>query len=185
MNDASNYFIKNAANGDAVATAIGMYVNSYVYPTEKFYTCMAARGRNVQHNFTMLCLEWFRRLSESRNYDERNAAAVKMTKKISEEIRYESLERQKMANGWPPECYFDFRDDAEAVRLFEKYLRLSEDNEKFIYTMLYGVHRTNQQSFSRLCLDWLKKAAEQSGRGRRYVVLARKVAKHACYLPLV
>lgn len=180
-----NCFIENAANGNMVATAIGLYVNSYVYPTEEFYTRMAARGRNVQHNFTMLCLEWFRRLSECLIYDERNEASVKLAKRISEAIQYEPLERQKMANNWPSDCCFNFRNDAEAVRLFEKYLRLSEDNEEFIYTMLHGVHRTNQQSFSRLCLEWLKRSAEQSGRGRRYVVLARKAAKHYCYLPLV
>lgn len=183
----TNYFIENSANGDAVANAIGsLYVNSYTCPTEQFYEYMMLTNKNVKHNFTMLCLEWFRILAETKDYDGRNEASVQTARRIADEIRYEFLGRQKMAkNGILPECNFNYRSDADAVRLLEKYLRLSEDNRAFIYTMLYNVHKTNQQSFSRMCLTWLKKVSELTAKRTRYVILARKAVKHYRYLPLV
>ena len=182
----THYYVEDSANGDMVAKAIGVFVNSYVHPTEKFYEHMLLTGKNVRHNFTMLCLEWFKSLAEMQDVDERNGASVQTAWLIVDEIKYDSLARQKMGkNGILPECYFDYQNDADAVRLFEKYLRLSEDNMAFIYTMLSYVHKTNQQSFSRMCLMWLKKVSEISDGRSKYVVLARKAATHYCYLPLV
>ena len=183
----TNYFIENSANGDAVARAIGsLYVNSYTCPTEQFYECMMQTDKNVKHNFTMLCLEWFKSLAETKTYDARNEASVQTAQRIADEIQYEFLGRQKMAkNGTLPECNFNYRSDGDAVRLLEKYLRLSEDNRAFIYTMLYHVHKTSQQRFSQMCLIWLKKASELTARRTRYVILARKAARHYTRFPFI
>lgn len=182
----THYYVKDSANGDMVAKAIGVFVNSYVHPTEKFYEHMLLTGKNVRHNFTMLCMEWFKSLAEMQDVDERNRASVQTAGLIADEIKYDSLARQKMGkNGILPECYFDYQNDADAVRLFEKYLRLSEDNSAFIHSMLYYVHKTNQQSFSRLCMTWIQKVAELPGKRVRYVILARKAAKHYVRFPLI
>lgn len=182
----TNYFIENSADGDTVARAIGsMYVNSYTCPTEQFYEYMMLTDKNVKHNFTMLCLEWFRNLAKIDGYDERNEASVYTARSIADEIVEEAISRQKLPkNGTLPKCSFNYRSDADAVKLLEKYLRLSKDNKAFIYTMLYHVHRTNQQSFSRLCLKWLKKVSELSSRAR-YVILSQKAVKHYRYLPMI
>lgn len=183
----TNYFIENSANGDSVARAIGsLYVNSYTCPTEQFYECMMQTDKNVKHNFTMLCLEWFKNLAETKAYDERNEASVQTARRIADEIKYEFLCRQKMAkNGVLPECDFNYRSDVDAVRLLEKYMRLSEDNGAFIYTMLYHVHKTTQQRFSQMCLIWLKKVSELTAKRARYVILARKAARHYTRFPFI
>lgn len=183
----TNYFIKDSANGDAVARAIGsIYVNSYTYPTEQFYENMMQADKNVKHNFTMLCLEWFKSLAEIKVYDERNETSVQTARRIADEIKYEILTRQKMSKkGILSECNFNYRSDADAVRLLEQYLRLSEDNREFIYTMLYHVHQTSQQRFSQLCLVWLKKVSELTEKRTRYVTLAQKAAKYYTRFPMI
>lgn len=179
-------YLKNASNGAEVANAIGsLYVNSFTNPGEEFYKQMFAKGRNVKHNFTMLCFEWFSGLARVTNYDERNQAAVDYAQKLNLILQNEQLNRQKMQkDGILIGCDFNYRDDKDAVRLIEKYLRLSEDNNAFIAQMR-NAHRTNQQSFSRLCGRWFQYVSEHSEEKSKYVVMAKKAAELYCDLPLV
>lgn len=177
--------IENVSDGTEVANAISLYVNSFTNPSEKFYAYMFRCARNIQHNFTILCLEWFSALSKMTNYDDRNRASVEYAQKIVPMLQEVDLKRQKMERtGILPECHFNYRDDENAVRLIEKYLRLSENNTAFISKMKYA-HRTNQQSFSRMCGRWFQYVARHSDSRSKYVVLAKKVAKPYQYLPMV
>ena len=181
----SEMVIKNLSDGNEVAGAIEMYVNSFTTPGKKFYEYMLKTEGNVQHNFTMLCLEWFLALANVHSFDGRNEMSVELAKKISEELRYDVLSKRKMAaKGIPHEMTFDYRNDEAAVRLFENYLRLAESNEAFVNKMLHA-HRTNQQSFSRMCVYWLLRLTELSSKRTTCIRLAKKVKKHCRYLPMI
>jgi len=60
-----NYTIEipDVSDGGVIASAVSGYVNSYATPGRHFYECMLERDTDVQHNFTMLCIEWFKQLA--------------------------------------------------------------------------------------------------------------------------
>lgn len=173
-------YILHVADGKEVANAIGgLYVNSFSNPGKDFYECMLKRDRNIKHNFTMLCLEWFRALAKVEYYDERNKASVLYAQSIAPIFRYDEFLRQKTSvNGVASDHVFKYRNDTDAANLLEKYLRLSLNNDDFIAKMLTE-HRINQQSFSRMCCEWFKELSKNSVRHNRYVIMAKKaVAKY-------
>ena len=179
------YAVNNTANGNEVAEMIGLFVNSLKYPSEDFYKLMLQRKENVKHNFTVLCIEWFKKLANTKRYDGRNEASVSMAKDIAMEFEAEVLSKRRMSSkGILPECVNEILDDTAAIRIIEKYLRLSSDNEQFIYTMLYYVHLTNQQSFSKMCAMWLDTLSNEQSK-KQYVLWAKRAVKYYRYLPMV
>lgn len=177
--------MNDISDGLVISSAMGTYVNSYCAPRECFYECMLSKNINVQHNFTLLCLEWFRTLAITDDIDERNMASHEFAIKATNEYRYESLDKRIVSSrGINRYFEFDFRDDEQAAELLERYLRTSDNNEEFMHGML-RVHKTCQQLFSRLCLEWLKRVSELPTRRKHYVVLARKVMKHYTRFPMI
>ena len=177
--------MNDISDGLAVSSALGTYVNSYSAPRELFYKCMLLKNINVQHNFTLLCLEWFRELAKTTSIDGRNEASHEFALKVVNEYRYESLDKRRIsARGVKHYFEFDFRDDMQAAELLEGYLRTSENNDEFMSGML-RVHKTCQQLFSRLCLEWLKRVSELPTKRKHYVILARKVMKHYTRFPMI
>ena len=73
--------------------------------------------------------------------------------------------------------------NSDVRAMFEAYLRLSECNDELIYGLLQ-IHRTSQQSFSRMCCEWFRCAAELTTR-HPYVTLAMRAAKQYHGFPLV
>ena len=67
--------MNDISDGLVISSAMGTYVNSFCTPRERFYECMLSKNINVQHNFTLLCLEWFRTLANTDDVDERNMAS--------------------------------------------------------------------------------------------------------------
>lgn len=176
---------KDISNGTVFASAIGTYVNSYSHPKEQFYTRMLEKSIGIQHNFTMLCLEWFRVLSKWGAFDQRNKASREFAVKAVNEYCFESLNKRKYSSkGVSRHFEFDYTSDEQAADLVEKYLRLSESDNEFMNSML-SIHPTCQQSFTGLCCEWLKRVAELPTRRRPYVVLARKVVKHYTRFPMI
>lgn len=177
--------IKNLSDGKEVASAIGLYVNSLTTPGESFYELMLTKDRNVQHNFTMLCFEWFRTLARYQFGDLRCKASNGYAVVVSLHLKHELFNRQKMSDmGLDKEYDFYFRDDSSAAALIEGYLRLSENNNAFIGQMLRE-HKTNIQSFSRMCCEWFKTLEKEPSSYKRYVVLARKAAKYYNRFPMI
>lgn len=177
--------IKNLSDGKEVASAIGLYVNSFTTPGEIFYEFMLTKDRNVQHNFTMLCLEWFRTLANYQFGDLRCKASIGYAVTISYHLRYESTEKQKISGaGFDKEYDFNYRDDSSAAALIEGYLRLSDNNNAFISQMLHE-HKTNIQSFSRMCCEWFKVLEKEPSRYKKCVTVARKAAKYYNGFPMI
>ena len=177
--------MKDISYGLVVSSAIGTYVNSYCAPGKRFYECMLSKSTNVQHNFTLLCLEWFITLANTTSVDGRNLASHQFAKKAVNEYCNETLNKRKVsAKGVNRYFEFDYRDDEQAAALLERYLRITDDNDEFMHGML-RVHKTCQQLFSRLCLEWLKRVSELPTRRKHYVVLARKVMKHYTRFPMI
>ena len=169
--------IMNVAEGDAVAYAIVTYVNSYEPPKESFYDRMLAKSKRVQHNFTMLCLEWFKLLAETTDHNEQNAASYEYAVQMPYEVRYDLHEKKKLSKLFVKrEFAFDFENDKQAADLFECYLRRSYSDLGFLGAMLC-VHKPCQQMFSRMCCEWLRRVAALPSK-RPYVLLARKAAEH-------
>ncbi len=177
--------IVNVSLGYDVANAMDLYVNAFGDPGKRFSAFMRERSIRVQHNFTMLCLEWFKALAKVDHYDERNQASVEFAKKLSAVLKYDQLSMHKLsARGIEEEFIFDFRDDKSAVELMERYLRMAKDNELFINRMLNN-HRTIQQNFSRLCCSWFGAIADMPARNKPYVVLARKTYANYKGFPMI
>ena len=177
--------IKNISDGSAVAKAVGgLYVNSFTPPDKPFCKQMLKKDPDIQHNFTMLCFEWFSSLARSEYYDDRNAAAVRYARSLSTILDRGNFKRRRLSKqGIRAYMDFNYRDDESAAELMEGYLRLSDDNDKFISTMLYE-HKTNQQSFSRLCCRWFRTLADTDIKGR-YAGLARLAAEKYTGFPMI
>ena len=177
--------LKDISDGNAVACAIGTYVNSYEAPRECFYEHMLNKDTKVQHNFTMLCLEWFRKLAETSDYDDRNAASHKYAMRMPDAVRFDPLTKRQLSSFGVKRAFeFNFDDDAQAADLLERYLRRSDSNYEFICSML-RIHKTCQQLFSRMCCEWFKRVAQLPSTRKSYVVLARKAVGHYTDFPMI
>ena len=153
--------INDVSNGKEVAEAIaGLYVNSLVTPGKKFYECMMKMQESIRYDFTMLCFEWLNALSDCSSYDGRNEASVIFARKVSGIIS--DFDTDRLTRRCESMCGMDldYRNDFSAALLFEHYLFSSESNDEFIRYMINNAHKTNQQSFSRLCCGWLKHLSE-------------------------
>lgn len=171
--------------GKSVAGGIELYVNSFGNPGKAFYDDMLKKSVNIQHNFTILCLDWFKALANTKYFDKRNEASVEYARSIAEVIKYEQTVMRKASSRGVEDIFlFDYRSDESAAELLEWYLRTTENNEAFVKELLRA-HRTNQQSFSRLCCEWFKVLSNISARRKHYVVLARKAVKSYKKFPLV
>lgn len=169
--------IMNVAEGDAVAYAIVTYVNSYETPKESFYDRMLSKGERVRHNFTMLCLDWFKALAETTNHNEQNAASYEYALQMPYDVRYDLHEKKKLSKLFVKQKFvFDFENDKQAADLLECYMRRADTYRGFIGAMLC-VHKSCQQMFSRMCCEWLRRVAALPS-NKRYVLLARKAAAH-------
>lgn len=177
--------IKDLSDGTEVAQAISLYVNSYTNPGKEFYEHMLAKSKNAQHNFTMLCFEWFRAFAKYPLVDLRCEASANYAAIISHLLGNEPFGRQTMScRGLDKEYDFYYRDDASAADLIERYLRLSKNNNAFIGQMLCA-HNTIQQSFSRMCCEWFKVLKKEPVCNKKYIVLAQKAAKYYTGFPLI
>ncbi len=170
--------VLNVSDGCDVANGIDLYVNSFGCPSEHFYNAMLEKSVRVQHNFTLLCVEWFRELAAVSYYDERNEASIEFARNIPFEVKYFDLPRRELLElGIPKQYEFDFRNDFSASDLIERYLRLNNNNEKFISKLLES-HATIQQNFSRLCCEWLRRISNVFIVDEPYVTLAKTVVAH-------
>ncbi len=177
--------IVNVSLGYDVANAMDLYVNVFCDPSKHFSCVMRERSVRVQHNFTMLCFEWFKALAKVKYYDDRNKASVEFAKKLLIAFKYDDLRKHKLsANGVEEEFIFDYRDDKSAVDLMERYLRLTKYHEGFINKML-TVHKTIQQNFSRLCCEWFRTTSDMPIRNKPYVALAKKAAANYEGFPMI
>lgn len=172
-------------DGSSVAEGIELYVNSFSNPGKAFYEAMLKKSVNVQHNFTILCLEWFKALANANNFDKRNEASVEYAKSIADVIKYgQPVMRKASSKGIEDVFLLDYRSDESVAELMEWYLRTTESNEAFVNKLLRA-HRTNQQSFSRMCCEWFKILSKIPARRKHYVVLARKAVRTYKRFPLV
>lgn len=177
--------IVNVSNGYDVAVGMSLYVNSFSNPGRRFYDAMRKASVRVQHNFTILCFEWFQALANLKDYDERNEASVAFAKKLPIAVRYDHLSKYKLsAHGIEEEFIFDYKDDGSAAVMLEHYLRMCEDNDAFILEML-RTHRTLQQNFSRLCCEWFRAILDMPEQNKPYVPLAKKAAAYYKGFPMI
>lgn len=169
--------ISDVADGNAVACAIVTYTNSYDAPKECFYDRMLSKSKKVQHNFTMLCLEWFKMLAETTDHNEQNAGSYEYAVRMPYEVRYDLHKKKKLSKIFVKrEFAFNFENDIQAADLLECYLRRSYSDFGFMGTIL-SVHKPRQQLFSRMCCEWLRRVAALPSK-RPYVLLAKKAAEH-------
>ena len=164
--------INDVSDGNEVAEAIaGLYVNSLTTPGKKFYEIMLKMQESIRYDFTMLCFEWFNALSGCKCYDGRNEASVIFARRVSDIISDFDTDRLTRRCENMDGMDFDYRNDFSAALLFEQYLHSSESNDGFIRYMLNNAHKTNQQSFSRLCCGWLEFLSETKDK-KAYVRMA-------------
>ena len=69
-----------------MAEKMSNYVNCMSTDYEDFVKTMKCSHRTLQQNFTKLCIEWLKSLSEQEYYDDRNEASVLFAKSIKEQL---------------------------------------------------------------------------------------------------
>lgn len=156
-------------NGEHIAHLVGgIYLNRHSHGSKIFMDTMAAQNEKIQYNFTLLCAEWFRRLSEVNCYDDRNEASVMLGKRLVAQFPFEELPyKKRLGKDAPAQITLNYDDGSAVAQALAAYLTLcAPDYDAFLKTMLYE-HKTLQQNFSRLCVKWLKGLADRERKLQR------------------
>lgn len=70
-------------DGKSAAKMMSDFVNAAATGDRKeFVEVMGKEHRTLQQNFTRLCVQWFKHLSDQERYDLRNEASVRLAKEI-------------------------------------------------------------------------------------------------------
>lgn len=175
--------ITDVSDGGAVADAMSLFVNSYTCPINVFCIEMKNKDENVKKRFTSLCITWFLSLATVRDFDRRNEAAVMFARKLSCIFTQPMPKTVKKVSDGVQGFRFDFQSGESAANLLEQFFERSDNSGAFVEKML-GEHRTLQQSFSRLCGEWFKTAAELQGNSS-YIKDAMQAERVYSGMPLV
>lgn len=150
------------SDGKSVAILIGsFYVNRSWSSHSGFIKEMLSQREDTQYNFTLLCMDWFRSLTGIAKWcDDRNRASVLLGEQISKMFTgypYREYENKDV----PERISVNYDNGTEVAQALVLHLMCSPSGyEAFINAMLQE-HHTLQQSFSRLCVTWLKAVAER------------------------
>ena len=132
----------------------------------------------MKHNFTMLCLKWFKALAKVDYYDDRNEDSVFFARTLSAHISDEMIVFNKLdRSDVPQQMECGWSTDTDMQLLIKNHLIMADDFDPFINHMLYA-HKTLQQNFSRFCLDWFDTVCENEKGCKAYIQLAKIANKH-------
>lgn len=134
------------------------YLNSYARKHGEFMEAMVHERKEVQENFTYLVFAWLNDLSETRYYDERNAASVSIANDICRHMKVWPRLHLLSGGNKPRTEVVDVYDGAEVEAAMAGYLASDSKNayQDFIRYAL-GTHRTLQQNLTRFFLEWLER----------------------------
>lgn len=119
-------------------------------------------GKAICDRFTFLCLSWIKVLSDFTAMDERNEASVMLAKEIFEQdITFPVLEERREKTSTYP--LLNEVNAQEVAAVFSVYLEQDAENryQEFLLK-LQKEHRTLQQNFTRVAMEWLQKVGKEN-----------------------
>lgn len=176
--------IIDISDGSEVAgVVVGLYCNGCSFAYDSFINQMLMEKSDVQHNFTVLCLEWFRELAKESYYDKRNEDSVMLARKISQECGDAPLHKNLNPKGIEKFIEIRYVQGGEIEKLTVSYLKTScKDYMPFIQKTM-SEHKTLQQNFSRLCIKWFSAVCRMNPKSKKsHIAAAAKVMKLRIYL---
>lgn len=138
-------------------------INSFSFDYAHFCRDLSQQSGAVQKNFTQLCFLWMKRVAaDDYPYDGRNECAHLVCKDILDTLRsagikpslstyYRELEIQEY-----PIARRKVSSIEELCEEIGETIIWSEFNKDIFFQLLLMQHRTLQQSFTRLCLFWIR-----------------------------
>lgn len=146
------------ASGGVMADVIGgFYLNYFPFGHDAFYDAMQAEKPPIQHNFTVLCLDWFYVLSAVTDYDARNEDSVLFARSIAHLLKPDPPRHLKTsAQNSRMSMTVDYKDGVSVEKAVAMFLCAAPDSYKPFIEGMLRMHKTLQQNFSRFCAEWLK-----------------------------
>jgi len=150
--------IENVANGTEIAgVLIGLYCNVHSFGFKDFTDALLKEKPAAQYNFTALCFEWFRKLSEIdwNLFDGRNKRSGMLAYEIAlnirlENFKYKSFQRKGIIGSYET----DYSSGSDIEKMIVDYIKVSKGNYADFIKKAVTEHKTLQQTFSRLCVQW-------------------------------
>ena len=84
--------VHNASDGHEVASIfVGLYLNRHYRCFTNLFVRLTQESRNFEYNFTILCLSWFLKLAQSKNFDDRNGASIYIARRMATSCKFNGL----------------------------------------------------------------------------------------------
>ena len=188
------YEIKNVSSGEEIAENFGgLYLNRYHTGHKIVYESLFSERKELQYNFTLLCIEWLLTVGESNTFDARNEATVQIGRRMKASCKFNGLS-YRMFKGYTYAGVFalDIDDFGSVSILLKHFLNtgvmlgiLKKEAKAFCQTMIRE-HKTIQQNLTRFCFDWFAFLEEHSGgSGAMQYRLARLALQFRKPLPYI
>lgn len=152
-------------NGQTIETLlVGNYLNTLCISLKEkeLLKEMGKWEKAICDRFTFLCLSWIKVLSDFTAMDERNEASVMLAKEIFEQdITFPVLEERREKTSTYP--LLNEVNAQEVAAVFFVYLEQDAENryQEFLLK-LQKEHRTLQQNFTRVAMEWLQKVGKEN-----------------------
>lgn len=156
------------------------YLNLCSMKYTSFFNEIIKEDENIIYNFTLLCLEWFLKLSSCKYYDGRNENSVIFSRKTKDLINERNLKYKKISKKsnkiLDKTMTIGYQNHLDIFKLIKNYLIISDgNNEEFISGVIYE-HKTIQQNLSRFCVHWFEYLATVNTNSRKeYIKLIKRI----------
>lgn len=172
-----NTMLINITDGSAVANSVCTFLNSYTTRFPEFNDAMLGERKNVQHNFTMLCVKWFFAIAEMNYYDDRNEDSVMFGRRLQAALYEQSFSHKAIkVEKTTTELELNYSSQTDVEKAIVSFLACSNGNyDSFIKKMLHE-HKTLEQNFSRFCVGWFEALVKAKETSRSTEVLIAKKA---------
>ncbi len=186
--------VQNAADGTEVAAVfIGLHLNRYSRDYTNFFTRLSQEKRNLEYNFTILCLSWFLKLAQADCYDDRNNASVRIARRMAASCKFNGLTYRYLGKCkylGKQEVDIDSSDDMAAM--LKRFLYANSNSHAGLSEMdaflsrAAREHRTLQQNFTRFCFEWFRFLSDNAGESKAsHIRLARLALQYKGALPYI
>jgi hypothetical protein len=182
--------IENIADGKEIAKVfVGLYCNVRSWNFKDFTETLVKEKPAAQYNFTALCFEWFRKLSEVdwNLFDDRNKRSGMLADEIVlnvniDDYRYKDFRRKGIRDSFD----VDYSSGSGIEKTVVDYIKVSKGDYRDFMDRAASEHKTLQQNFSRLCVEWFNVYTyANTGSKAAHIKAVRKILTFDTSLPYI